>query len=775
MNIPLWPANMEILSQDMQNAFNLINSDFQTFINTLFFSSNTTVILSGLQVQANATPDGGITVTAGVAVQNGQIINIATNQQVNVISGTYTWGTPLGADTTNPRIDLIVCQYQTQATNVQSRPFKDPTTGTVTNQNVALTQQDYFALNVIHGTPSANPVAPAVPSGWFALAQVYVAAGATVIQQANITDLTAQYRTSGGWLKKVSGGRIWINDSAAAEIDTMPGIKFFLGSTAYLLDNTAAGYLDILGNSNGVRLLSTLTANAGIVLPSGQMFTNNGTIQGGTIQPNSLGSFVVPAANLPLSNTTPASESAGATGTAGTSTSVARADHVHPMPATYPPSAHKSTHAIGGADALTPADIGAVKNTSGVPELLADVLANRPAAGVVGRLFLATDKGEIYRDNGTGWDLAAASRDGLAAHLAETVITDNKNINVPADYPTIQAALDSLKKAWIPHDVTVTIQVAAGTYNHTSPIIVDHPCGLHIEIIGATPVTTTITGVGTITGAAGNWSVPIQVQSTASIAAGDYVIIKNTTGTGDHYAFWGIWKVISVDSTTQITVQNTHRKSTFPSATLNGGTVIALKTILWFANSCGVLVPPGSGLGLINNIALVGDGSANNYGLWVGYNPTNQNAGAGAFVLCGTNFGVNGFGQGGLVAAYSGSIWAKYVASSGNGLHGYYAYMNGVIRGDFSVASGNGQRGFSAERGGAFWVSSATACGNGNVGFWATIGGFIAADSSVASNNTNLDYYAWLESGILVTGYIGTPTFSPAVNTVGNANAIIST
>lgn len=88
-------------------------------------------------------------------------------------------------------------------------------------------------------------------------------------------------------------------------------------------------------------------------------------------------------------------------------------------PTAFNPIAHKTTHAIGGADALTPADIGAVKNTAGVPELLADVLANRPTAGVVGRLFFATDTGEIYRDNGTTWDLAAASRDGLAAHLAD--------------------------------------------------------------------------------------------------------------------------------------------------------------------------------------------------------------------------------------------------------------------------------------------------------------------------------------------------------------------
>jgi hypothetical protein len=314
MNIPLFPANMEILSQDMQNAFNLINTDFQTFINTLIYSSNTTVILTGLQVQANSTPDGGITVTAGIAVSNGQIINIPSNQQVNVISGTYTWGTPLGADSTNPRIDLIVCQYQTQATNVQNRPFKDPTTGTVTYSNVALIQQDYFALNVIHGTPSSTPVAPSVPSGWFALAQIYIPAGATTIQQANITDLTSQYRTSGGWLKKVSGGRIWVNDSQAAEIDTISGIKLMLGNTSYIFDNTTNGYLDISGNTNGIRLLSSLLANQGITIPAGQTFTNNGSYAGSpivtsitagqgisVINPTSPGPATVSVTNVPNS------------------------------------------------------------------------------------------------------------------------------------------------------------------------------------------------------------------------------------------------------------------------------------------------------------------------------------------------------------------------------------------------------------------------------------------------------------------------------------------
>jgi len=46
-----------------------------------------------------------------------------------------------------------------------------------------------------------------------------------------------------------------------------------------------------------------------------------------------------------------------------------------------------------------------VTNQKGSPALYSDVLANRPAAGFIGRLFISTDTLEIYRDNGTTWDL----------------------------------------------------------------------------------------------------------------------------------------------------------------------------------------------------------------------------------------------------------------------------------------------------------------------------------------------------------------------------------
>jgi len=52
---------------------------------------------------------------------------------------------------------------------------------------------------------------------------------------------------------------------------------------------------------------------------------------------------------------------------------------------------HADEHEVGGADQVT-----------GI--LIQDLAANRPAAGVANRFFLATDTMELSRDNGTAWE-----------------------------------------------------------------------------------------------------------------------------------------------------------------------------------------------------------------------------------------------------------------------------------------------------------------------------------------------------------------------------------
>ena len=53
--------------------------------------------------------------------------------------------------------------------------------------------------------------------------------------------------------------------------------------------------------------------------------------------------------------------------------------------------------------AVSPADIGAVANSDGVPSIQAGLDASKPSPSVEGRLYVATDTQVIYRDTGTGW------------------------------------------------------------------------------------------------------------------------------------------------------------------------------------------------------------------------------------------------------------------------------------------------------------------------------------------------------------------------------------
>jgi len=48
-----------------------------------------------------------------------------------------------------------------------------------------------------------------------------------------------------------------------------------------------------------------------------------------------------------------------------------------------------------------------ILNQKGTPMFNSDIFANRPAFGIVGRIFISTDTAAIYRDTGTAWDLIA--------------------------------------------------------------------------------------------------------------------------------------------------------------------------------------------------------------------------------------------------------------------------------------------------------------------------------------------------------------------------------
>lgn len=118
-----------------------------------------------LAVSQSGTPAMSVSIAAGWAIIVGDYqANMGAYTVYNDAAATATITT---ADATNPRIDRVCLTV--------SDSSYTGTTNTV-------------AINVVAGTPAVSPTAPATPTNSISLATVAVAAGATTIVNANITD-----------------------------------------------------------------------------------------------------------------------------------------------------------------------------------------------------------------------------------------------------------------------------------------------------------------------------------------------------------------------------------------------------------------------------------------------------------------------------------------------------------------------------------------------------------------------------------------------------------
>jgi hypothetical protein len=131
-----------------------------------------TSIASNLQVTQNSPVGMSVLVAQGWAAIVGTTqANMGVYLAYNDASTTATITT---ADGTNPRIDRVCLTvsdaYYTGALN-------------------------QVAINVVAGTPAGSPVAPATPANSISLATIAVAAGATTITTANITDTRVETTT----------------------------------------------------------------------------------------------------------------------------------------------------------------------------------------------------------------------------------------------------------------------------------------------------------------------------------------------------------------------------------------------------------------------------------------------------------------------------------------------------------------------------------------------------------------------------------------------------
>lgn len=138
----------------------------------------------GLAVTQNGTPNMSVNVAGGHAVVRGT--EAAAQGCYAVYNDATTNLVIAAADPTNPRRDLIVVRVRDAFYS-----------GAATDA----------ALVVVTGTPAASPADPTPPANSLVLARVTVAAAATSIVNANITDLRTYAASAGAVVRCLSTGR----------------------------------------------------------------------------------------------------------------------------------------------------------------------------------------------------------------------------------------------------------------------------------------------------------------------------------------------------------------------------------------------------------------------------------------------------------------------------------------------------------------------------------------------------------------------------------------
>ena len=352
--------------------------------------------------------------------------------------------------------------------------------------------------------------------------------------------------------------------------------------------------------------------------------------------------------------------------------------------------------------------------------------------------------------------LAQLPRDKLKYKFNEHWIDEEITLHVPNQFATITDALTWLDDKKWPDSVTVTISVGAGVHTYTSTINVEHSG--KIKIIGADPVTTTISSLGTVTGSAGNWAMQINVADSTGIEVGDFCIVRNTTGTGNHQNNQGFWEV-TVKSSNLLTFKNTNQNSTYPTTTLTGGNVVKMPTVLKFtADVDGIYCNSGN----IDKCALV------NLAVTATVSSTQKGV-SGIFKT--ENVGVINFSHG---FSCSGNQKAHLTSSAVSGTlsRAVYSRSSSNITAAECVVSGNVGNGLLLTEAAVIYTNNTVICGNGGKGIYNDLHSIcVPYTNTWIDDNVGTDIYSRYNSVCSANAVTGSPALSPAANVEGNYGA----
>lgn len=371
------------------------------------------------------------------------------------------------------------------------------------------------------------------------------------------------------------------------------------------------------------------------------------------------------------------------------------------------------------------------------------------------------------------------------------------------DFADLNQALDFLKLKLILEKVTVTLALRAETHNYATDIVIDHTTGHRINIVGAAMTGAVpgnadfvITGhtAGQRAADSGNhltmlnarYATKLQLDGCSIVVRGgglgllDKVLVR-----GDGTAFHGIFVDGSRCGFGDVSIHGFGQRGLHAqSADLRGQGSVS-------ASGCGSF---GFGLDAssVYGGALIAYSNASNgiayiYGssAQIGQQHGRGNGGHGMSIGGATvrmnNLAVGQFNSnaiGGVSVDDTGRMILNTFAieTLNNGASGTIVEDGSTLygAGTYITTTGNGGAGIDAVKCGDIILADLVANNNGGNGIRASRGSRVLAPTGGANGNGATDALADADSFIDLTGG-GAGTYSPAANTVGNANSYIKT
>lgn len=266
------------------------------------------------------------------------------------------------------------------------------------------------------------------------------------------------------------------------------------------------------------------------------------------------------------------------------------------------------------------------------------------------------------------------------------------------EWATPNKAMEWLRGKWIHPDATVTILCAEGTYTFTAALVLNHPCGVNIELIGATPDIVVWEGIKSTSGSEPYKTLELYVSDASVMSAGKYygIRLKTRNVTRAEYAC-GMQYCSALDTGSDpdtasfITVHND--AITTGTGVADCGDIVIYKTFFDFTGYDGIKVSNGHTFGLINNIGVLGDVSGR--GIVAQWKSQ---------LVLGSSVGIAGFNPN-LVATDSSYIYASQVTITTGETYNLWSSTNSHVNAPNVCAGGSGA-GVCALHGGSVYARS---------------------------------------------------------------------